>query len=105
GIEAAAREVILTMPPRGSLREAKEFAQKHGGWIATRLHRLPQAAPFSDGAIVPLRGVEHRIAHRPGARGTVWAETGADGVPLLCVAGAAPHVARRGGALRRPSAH
>src|SRR5262245_23820377 len=101
-IHAASREVILTMPPRGSLREAKQFAQKHGSWIATRLHRLPQAAPFSNGAIVPLRGVEHRIVHRPGARGTVWAETGANGVPLLCVAGAAPHVERRvGDFLRR----
>ena len=65
-IQAATREVILTMPPRGSVREAKAFAQKHGGWIAARLRRLPEAAPFADGAMVPLRGVEHRIAHRPG---------------------------------------
>jgi len=94
-IQAATREVILTMPPRGSLREAKEFAQKHGGWIAARMHRLPQAVPFADGTIVPLRGVEHRIAHRPGARGTVWTETPGHGMPLLCVAGDAPHVGRR----------
>ena len=39
-IHSATREIILTMPPRGSVREAKEFAQKHGGWIAERLHRL-----------------------------------------------------------------
>jgi predicted metal-dependent hydrolase len=94
-IHAATREVVLTMPPRGSVREAKEFAQKHGGWIAARLHRLPQAAPFADGTRLPLRGVEHRIAHRPGARGTVWIETGAGGLPLLCVTGDAPHVDRR----------
>ena len=76
------------MPPRGSVREAKEFAQKHGGWIAARLRRLPEAAPFADGTVLPLRGVQHRIVHRPGVRGTVWAETGADGEALLCVAGA-----------------
>src|SRR3954462_12206176 len=64
-IQAASREVILTMPPRGSLKEAKEFAQKHGGWIAARLCRLPVAAPFADGAVVPLRGIPHRIVHRP----------------------------------------
>ena len=58
-IHAATREVILTMPPRGSLREAKEFAQKHGGWIAARLDRLPQAVPFAEGTVVPLRGVGH----------------------------------------------
>jgi predicted metal-dependent hydrolase len=94
-IHAASREVILTMPPRGSLREAKEFAQKHGGWIATRLHRLPEAAPFAHGTVLPLRGIAHRIAHRAGARGTVWTETGETGERLLCVAGQAPHLARR----------
>ena len=77
-IHSATREVILTMPLRGSMREAKAFAQRHGGWIAARLRRLPEAAPFVDGAVVPLRGVEHRIAHRPGKRGTVWIEQGDD---------------------------
>jgi predicted metal-dependent hydrolase len=94
-IHAATREVVLTMPPRGSLKEAKRFAEKHGGWIAARLHRLPEAAPFADGTVLPLRGVEHRIVHRPGVRGTVWAEVAADGMSLLCVAGEAPHVDRR----------
>src|SRR3989440_12781385 len=75
-IDAASREVVLTMPPRGSVREAKEFAQKHGGWIAARLKRLPQAAPFAHGTEVPLRGIAHRIVHRRGERGTVWTPTG-----------------------------
>jgi predicted metal-dependent hydrolase len=101
-INAATREVILTMPPRGSLREAKAFAQRQGGWIAARFHRLPQVIPFADGHIVPLRGVSHRIMHRPGVRGTVWIEAGAGDEGLLCVAGEAPHVGRRvGDFLRR----
>ena len=75
-IQAATREVVLTMPPRGSLHEAKEFAQKHGGWIAERLHRLPKAEPFAHGATVPLRGESHRIVHLRGERGTVWIEIG-----------------------------
>ncbi|MFZ0372299.1 MAG: metal-dependent hydrolase, partial [Xanthobacteraceae bacterium] len=29
-IQAATREVVLTMPPRGTLREARAFARKHG---------------------------------------------------------------------------
>jgi predicted metal-dependent hydrolase len=94
-IDAPSREVVLTMPPRGSLKEAKEFAQKHGGWIAARLKRLPRAAPFADGAEVPLRGVAHRIVHRRGARGTVWTERASCGAPLLCVAGEGPHLDRR----------
>ena len=94
-IDAASREVVLTIPPRGSLREARDFAQKHGGWIAARLKRLPEAAPFAHGIEVPLRGVIHRIAHRRGARGTVWTETGDGGERLLCVAGEPLHLGRR----------
>lgn len=94
-IHAATRDVVLTMPPRGSLREAKTFAQKHAAWIAARLKRLPQAAPFAHGITLPLRGVPHRIEHRTLARGTVWCECGDDGAQILCVAGAPEHVARR----------
>lgn len=104
-IHSATREVILTMPTRGSIREAKAFAQKHGGWIAARLRRLPAAAPFADGVVVPLRGIAHRVVHRPGRRGTVWIEQGEDGGPLLCVAGDAPYVERRVGDFLRREAH
>jgi predicted metal-dependent hydrolase len=96
-IDAAAREVVLTIPPRGSVREAKEFAQKHGGWIAARLKRLPEATPFAHGTEVPLRDVTHRIVHRRGVRGTVWTEADEHGNRLLCVAGEAAHLNRRVG--------
>jgi predicted metal-dependent hydrolase len=94
-IQAATREVVLTMPPRGSLKEARAFAEKHGGWIAARLKRLPEAAPFAHGTEVPLRGVAHRIVHRGRVRGTVWTETDERGQRLICVAGDGPHLARR----------
>jgi predicted metal-dependent hydrolase len=105
-IAAATREVILTIPPRGTLKEAREFAQKHGGWIAARLGRLPETVRFAHGVLVPLRGVPHRIVHRPGLRGTVWVETNGAQEPLLCVAGQAPHVDRRiTDFLRREASH
>src|SRR5436305_6745715 len=63
-IDGAAREVVLTMPPPGSVKEARVFAQKHGAWIAARLKRLPAAVPFAPGTELPLRGVPHRIVHR-----------------------------------------
>jgi predicted metal-dependent hydrolase len=93
-IHAASRDVVLTMPPRGSVKQAREFAQKNGAWIAARLQRLPDAMPFAHGTLLPLRGISHRIDHRKSTRGTVWIETGAD-MPLLCVAGEAPHLSRR----------
>jgi predicted metal-dependent hydrolase len=101
-IQSATREVVLTIPPRGTVKEARDFAQKHGAWIAARLDRLPQAAPFAHDVVVPLRGVPHRIAHRRGVRGTAWTEQGENGERLLCVAGQMPHVDRRiGDFLRR----
>ena len=93
-IHAASRDVVLTMPPRGSVKQAREFAQKNGPWIAARLGRLPDVMPFAHGTLLPLRGVSHRIDHRKGTRGTVWTESGAD-MPLLCVAGETPHLPRR----------
>jgi len=71
------------------------FAQRHGAWIAARLGRLPKAAPFQPGTIVPLRGVAHRIVHRAGRRGTVWTEMRESGERILCVAGGAEHIDRR----------
>lgn len=93
-IHPSEREAILTMPPRGTLREAREFAERHGAWIAARLGRLPKAAPFAPGVVVPLRGVTHRIVHRAG-RGTVWTETRDSGERILCVAGGIEHIDRR----------
>jgi predicted metal-dependent hydrolase len=90
----ATREVMLTMPPRGSLKEAKAFAEKNSAWIASRVRHLPETAPFRDGECVPLRGVMYRICHMPCARGTVWIEV-IDGKSVVCVAGAAPHLHRR----------
>ncbi len=53
------------------------------------------SSPFADGTVLPLRGVQHRIVHRPGVRGTVWTEAGGEGEAMLCVAGQAPHIDRR----------
>ncbi|WP_156186939.1 M48 family metallopeptidase [Afipia felis] len=94
-IHPSRREAILTMPPRGNLADAKDFAQRHGAWIAARLGGLPKAAPFSPGTSLPLRHVAHKIVHRAGERGTVWMETRDSGEKILCVAGGVEHVERR----------
>jgi predicted metal-dependent hydrolase len=94
-VREASRDIILTMPPRGSLKQAKSFAEKNVDWISSRLKRLPGPIAFAHDETIPLRGVPHRIAHRPHARGTVWLETASNGTRLLCVAGKAEHVARR----------
>jgi predicted metal-dependent hydrolase len=93
-VRAASRDVLLTMPARGTLKAAREFAERHAAWIGVKLARLPKPVAFVAGEIAPLRGVDHRIVHRPDARGVVWVEAAAE-IPLICVAGEAPHVGRR----------
>jgi predicted metal-dependent hydrolase len=95
-VRAASRDVLLTMPSRSTVKSAREFAERHAAWIGARLARLPIPVAFVPGAVTPLRGVDHTIAHRPNERGVVWIEKGALG-PLLCVAGEKPHIARRVG--------
>ena len=99
-VRAATRDVVLTMPPRGSISNARSFVERHAAWIGVRLERLPKPMPFGSGRTVPIRGVMHRITHRPEQRGIVWCEpvprgAGENALPLLCVSGEAPHVARR----------
>jgi len=99
-VRAATRDVVLTMPPRSSIANARNFAEAHAAWIGVRLQRLPKPMPFGIGEIVPVRGVNHVITHRPRQRGTVWIEpgrksVGANMLPLLCVAGEPEHLARR----------
>ncbi|MGA9600287.1 MAG: SprT family zinc-dependent metalloprotease [Methylocystis sp.] len=104
-VRFAARDAVLTMPQRGSLCDARAFAERHAAWIATRLQRLPEAIPFLPGAVAPLRGVDHLLTHRPEARGVVWSEPLAavgtlnerDDAPefALCVTGAVEHMHRR----------
>jgi predicted metal-dependent hydrolase len=46
-VRFAARDAVLTMPLRASLRDARDFAQRHAAWIAARLNRLPETIPFA----------------------------------------------------------
>lgn len=94
-ISNATGEVVLTIPERTDLATAQRFAESHGDWIATRLARVPERVSFDVGAVVPLRGVPHRVVHRTGARGTTQATRGPNGEPILVVVGEAPHVPRR----------
>src|SRR5262245_57239706 len=64
-VRDAYRDVVLTMPTRGNLADAHNFAQKNIAWIASKLAKLPDIVPFANDEIIPVRGVPHRITHRP----------------------------------------
>ncbi|WP_425274763.1 M48 family metallopeptidase [Stappia indica] len=94
---------VLTVPKGGSLATAREFALRQRGWLAGRLGERPEAVPFAEGGVIPLRGAAHRIVAAGGLRGLVRAEPApeqedeqADNeVGRLLVPGAAEHIARK----------
>jgi len=95
-VSSATGEVVMTLPARTSLAVAQKFAVAHGGWIAMRLAKLPERIAFEAGAILPLRGIPHRVVHRATTGGLTRIETGTD-EGVISVACEAPHIARRVG--------
>lgn len=94
-VSHATGEVVLTLPQRGDFTAARQFAETHGGWIATRLKRMPRGVEFKTGARVPYRGVPHRIVRWSGVRGVAGATRDPDGLPVIAVSCEPAHVSRR----------
>ena len=85
---------LLTVPKFGRWGEAKAFLDRHTPWLAERMETSVKPVAFVRGAIVPLRGVNHRIVPTGRVRGVV--EVGEhDGEMALLVPGEAQHRARR----------
>ena len=68
-IDAAERGVVLVLPTGVAAASGLRFLAERRDWIAARLAALPPKVPFAEGAIVPIRGIPHRIvrASDPGA--------------------------------------
>ena len=99
-VRVASRDVVLTMPQRGTFSAAREFALRHAEWIDTRLKVLPGQSRFVIGTVVPVRGIEHLIVHRPNVKRTIWIERNGAGDTStismqVCVSGDIRHVERR----------
>ena len=59
----------VTVPPGTPESEVDAFLERNRNWAAARLSRLPEVTKIEDGAIIPLRGVPHRITHSGLGRG------------------------------------
>ena len=94
-VSSATGEVVLTLPPRTDLDTARRFADAHGGWIATRVAKVPRRVRFAHGAVIPFRGVNHRIVHWSSIRGLTAATLDPQGEPVIAVTGEPAHVERR----------
>jgi len=89
-IDAARDRVVMVLPHRRHMAEARRFLNSRAGWVAEHLGALPPALPFADGVDLPLLGETVTIRHRPEARRGVWR----DGTELN-VSGRAEHLPRR----------
>jgi predicted metal-dependent hydrolase len=85
---------VLTIPPHGRWPEAQAFLGRQRGWLAVRLERAVKPVAFAPGAVIPLRGVEHRIEASGRVRGHVEMLE-AEGERVLRVPGDPAHQARR----------
>lgn len=112
-VSEARRSAVLTVPAYSNFTDAEDFLRRHMDWLKERLDGLCDPVPFADGAIIPLRGLAHRLdfAGPVRRRGVVWIEDTKDAplapvwpdglkdaeaaLPLLKVAGEGHHAPRR----------
>ncbi|MHA7871849.1 MAG: hypothetical protein ACX939_05815, partial [Hyphococcus sp.] len=60
-VDPVAGEILVTAPSQRAVPEAIRFACDRQAWIAEQLDERLLAKPFQEGALVPYRGVAHRI--------------------------------------------
>lgn len=89
-INPAEGTVVVTLPARASRKAGMALLMGHADWVSQRLAALPAAVLFTEGAMVPICGVPHRIHHTQAARGAAFLLDGA-----LHVTGAPEFMARR----------
>jgi predicted metal-dependent hydrolase len=96
------RAAILTMPERSRAEDASAFIARHLDWLKCQTGKLPRPIALCDGAIMPLRGIIHRLEFAghslPGAGVVSLSEH--DGTAVWSGALLAPHT---GGERHQPS--
>lgn len=88
--DALRQEMILTLPRRASLEAGMRFAESKRGWMEKTLRNAQAAISFTEGAMIPLLGIEYKLCFTGTLRGLVTIKEGA-----LYVPGASEHVTRR----------
>ncbi len=90
----AGESLKVTVPPGTPEHEVDEFLQRNRNWAAARLSRLPDVQRIEEGAVIPVRGVPHRIVHSGQKRGVISIGMDEDG-PVIRVHGNRDFVTRR----------
>jgi predicted metal-dependent hydrolase len=79
------------------MEEADQFLRSHIDWVRERLGCVPEPVPFVDGAVIPIRGQQHRLRFlAPRRQGSpIRVAASATGLPALEVSARIEHCARR----------
>ena len=85
----------LIIPARESREKAIEFAQTKESWLQKQSDKSPESVPFSDGMILPFKGIEHRVINTPGRRGVAIMNLDEGSMPEILVPGLVEHLPRR----------
>lgn len=93
-IEPGGRALSVSVPPGLAQSEIDGFLQRQQGWLMTRLARFATAPGIEEGALIPLRGVKHRI-RRSGKLRSLTRVIEAEDEPILEIGGAPEHLRRR----------
>ena len=95
-ISKTRRTVVVTVPHCCRMEEAGRFLKSHIEWVKDRLGRVPAPVPFTDGALIPVRGELHRLSFTGPRHGAPVVSAGRSGNQRwLEVAGRIEHAARR----------
>lgn len=90
------RAVIVTLPVQCDLGEAGSFLNRNIEWVRERLNSLPTPVPFTDGALMPLRGEFHTLVFTgKRATGGVVRAHATSSLPELRISGRLEHAPRR----------
>ena len=93
-VRSAQRDIVISMPARGSLSTAAAFAEKHADWIVTRITQLVGGGQLRRWRFGAISG--HDPSNRaPAGALAAWSRSRTRPVPVLVVAGEAPHLPRR----------
>ncbi len=55
------RRLLLSMPTRGGVRTAVNWAQSQEGWVRTQIGKVPERIPLTPGVLIPFEGKERLI--------------------------------------------
>ena len=63
--DGAKGRVLLSVPARGAIRKALDWAQGQEGWISQQMTAAPDVIVPVPGCLLPINGVERRICWHP----------------------------------------